>query len=100
MSRKAWIVGQMASKIAALHLDFIAPAIALQIALELPFEQMQEKHGQPADQFALLAFAHTFYFPGDVLDICGGQLPGAQQRRLLVGPGVEVGSRRESSCYR
>src|ERR1700722_18875146 len=41
----------------ALDLDRVIQAVSTQAWLELPFEQVQQQDGQPADQLSLLAFA-------------------------------------------
>ena len=51
---------------------------------------MFEQHNKPADQLALFGFAQAFYLLRDILNIGGSQIARAQQRRLLVGPGLVV----------
>jgi len=51
---------------------------------------MGEQHGQPARQCPLLALAQVFDLLGQVLDIEFRQTAGAQQVRLLFGPGDDV----------
>ncbi len=86
---EAGIVGQMAAQFAALFHDAQAPAFPAQGRLELPFQQMQQQRFQPIDQFTLFAAPHALDLLGDMVDIGSRQPAGAQQSRLLIGPGVE-----------
>ncbi len=51
---------------------------------------MQEQDRQAADELALFRPADALDFLGDVLDVGFAGPAGAQQRRLLLAPGVEV----------
>ena len=56
------------------------------------FEQMKKQDREATDELALFGFAHALDFLGDVRKVSLRELAGAQQRRLLIRPGVEIGS--------
>jgi hypothetical protein len=80
----------MIGDVFALVRDARFPARAALAGLVTPFEEMQQEHGETADQFALLRPAHAVDFLGDVLDVGLSQLSGPQQFSLLAAPGVEI----------
>ena len=51
---------------------------------------MLEQHGQTTDQLAPFAAPHALDLLGDMFDVGGRKLPGAEKRGLLVGPSVEI----------
>jgi hypothetical protein len=87
---QARIVVEVVLQVAPLNADSRPPGLTPQRGLELPLEQMQQKHGQPIDQFALLGLAQALDFLGDVRHVRFRKPAVAKQRGLLVGPGVEI----------
>jgi len=51
---------------------------------------MQQQRNHAADEFAFFASAHALDFLGDIDEVGLGKLAGAQKRRLLMAPGVEI----------
>jgi hypothetical protein len=51
---------------------------------------MQQQDPKATGEFALFASAHAFDFLGDVGEVRSRHLSAAQQRRLLIGPGIEI----------
>jgi hypothetical protein len=66
------------------------PAPAPALALVLPFQEIHQQDAQPADQLPLFAASHAFDFFDNIVDVGMVELAVAQQRGLLVGPGVEI----------
>jgi hypothetical protein len=62
-----------------------APTIAPKSWLELPLQQIGEKHRKMVERLIAFAFPHALDFLGDVAGVRLGQTAGALQSSLFVG---------------
>lgn len=80
----------MVDELVSLDRDRDAPARGSLQWLKAPFQEVENENLQAARQLALLGLAHALDFLRNVLDVGLRELALAQERRLLIGPGVEI----------
>ena len=71
--------------------DRALPTGTLAFRLRVPLEEVGHQHRQAAGQFPLFAFAHVFYFLGDMFQVEQAELTGTQQPGLFARPSQHIG---------
>src|SRR5271169_6226648 len=87
---QAGIVVEVLEQLGSRERDRFFPGRTSLSRLESRFQEKREQRRQAAHELALFGAAEPFELLGDVLDVRPRYFASAQERGLLVGPGVEV----------
>src|SRR5271170_8159532 len=87
---QAGIVVEVLEQLGSGQRDRFFPGRTSLSRLESRFQEKREQRRQAADELALFGAAEPFELLGDVLDVRPRYFASAQERGLLVGPGIEV----------
>src|SRR5271170_1929366 len=87
---QAGIVVEVLEQLGSGERDRLFPGRTSLSRLESRFQEKREQRRQAAHELALFGAAEPFELLGDVLDVRPRYFASAQERGLLVGPGVEV----------
>src|SRR5271156_1624867 len=87
---QAGIVVEVLEQLGSRERDRFFPGRTSLSRLESRFQEKREQRRQAAHELALFGAAEPFELLGDVLEVRPRYFASAQERGLLVGPGVEV----------